>query len=165
MNTTHSSSHTKAFTLIELLVVIAIIGILSSVVLASVNTARAKSRDARRMSDLREVQKALEFYYDDYNAYPSTGGSWWGSSSECHGGPHGDGTIPGLIPDYMARVPQDPMSSGGNCYLYRSDGVDYMFLAHGTIETFDPDIGPHPLDRPCCNQQTIAVYSPGGRNW
>jgi prepilin-type N-terminal cleavage/methylation domain-containing protein len=45
----------KGFTLIELLVVIAIIGILSSVVLASLNSARAKGRDSRRVSDLKQI--------------------------------------------------------------------------------------------------------------
>ena len=62
----------KGFTLIELLVVIAIIGILSSVVLASLSTARAKSRDGKRVSDLGQVQLALELYFDAYQSYPTT---------------------------------------------------------------------------------------------
>ena len=54
----------RGFTLIELLVVIAIIGILSSVVLASLNSARQKGRDAKRISDVKQLQLALELYYD-----------------------------------------------------------------------------------------------------
>jgi len=61
----------RGFTLIELLVVIAIIGILSSVVLASLNTARTKARDARRVSDIKQLQIALELYYDSNGTYPS----------------------------------------------------------------------------------------------
>jgi len=63
-------SNRKGFTLIELLVVIAIIGILSSVVLASLNSARTKSRDARRVSDMKQLQLALELYFDDNATYP-----------------------------------------------------------------------------------------------
>lgn len=58
------------FTLIELLVVMAIIGILSAVVLTSLNGARQKGRDARRISDIKQIQLALELYYDSTNAYP-----------------------------------------------------------------------------------------------
>lgn len=61
------------FTLIELLVVIAIIGVLASVVLASLNTARKKARDARRVADIKQIQLALELYFDSQgNTYPAT---------------------------------------------------------------------------------------------
>ncbi len=62
----------KGFTLIELLVVIAIIGILSSVVLASLNSARQKARDARRIADIKQIQLALELYADSNSgSYPT----------------------------------------------------------------------------------------------
>ncbi len=62
----------RGFTLIELLVVIAIIGILSAVVLASLSTARQKSRDAKRIAEVTQIQKALDYYYDINQSYPST---------------------------------------------------------------------------------------------
>ncbi len=62
----------RGFTLIELLVVIAIIGILSSVVLASLSTARQKSRDAKRISDIGQVQLAAELFFDATSSYPTT---------------------------------------------------------------------------------------------
>ena len=62
----------RGFTLIELLVVIAIIGILSSVVLASLNSARMKSRDARRLSDIKQIQLALELFNNQTGSYPTT---------------------------------------------------------------------------------------------
>ncbi len=63
------------FTLIELLVVIAIISLLSTTVMASLNQARQKSRDAKRITDMKAIQTALEMYYNDNSGYPNPG---WG---------------------------------------------------------------------------------------
>lgn len=60
----------RGFTLIELLVVIAIIGVLSSVVLASLNSARAKARNASRLSLVSQYTLAMELSYDTYSRYP-----------------------------------------------------------------------------------------------
>lgn len=62
----------NGFTLIELLVVIAIIGVLSSIVMSSVNSARKKSRDSQRISEFREFRTALNMYYINHGSYPPT---------------------------------------------------------------------------------------------
>ncbi|MCA9353556.1 prepilin-type N-terminal cleavage/methylation domain-containing protein [Candidatus Nomurabacteria bacterium] len=62
----------KGFTLIELLVVIAIIGLLASIVLAVLSTARARGRDAKRVSEMEEVEKALAIFYSQNGYYPKT---------------------------------------------------------------------------------------------
>lgn len=76
----------RGFTLIELLVVIAIIGILSSVVLASLNTARGKANDAKRVSDMHTIQTALQLYFNNNNRYPSSNylgcGGWETTGSD-----------------------------------------------------------------------------------
>ena len=63
-------NRSKGFTLIELLVVIAIIGILSTLSVVALNSARARARDAKRISDIRQLQTALEMYYSASGSYP-----------------------------------------------------------------------------------------------
>ena len=64
----------KGFTLIELMVVIAIIGIVASVVTASLLTARKKGRDGRRVADMNQLKTALELYTNyNFGLYPTTG--------------------------------------------------------------------------------------------
>jgi len=116
----------KGFTLIELLVVIAIIGILSSVVLASMNTARKKARDARRQADLKSLQLALESYYDTNSAYPTVTGEVAVASSSL-----GVLTTGGFI----TTLANDPSTS--QSYWYESDGSSYCLgaILEGTIPT------------------------------
>ena len=63
----------KGFTLIELLVVVAIIGILATVVLASLGSARERASFAAKLSEVNQVRNALELYNLDNNSYPDNG--------------------------------------------------------------------------------------------
>lgn len=67
-----SKKNSNGFTLIELLVVIAIIGILASVVMGQLNTARDKAADAAIKSNVTNIRGAASLWYDDYNSYAST---------------------------------------------------------------------------------------------
>ena len=58
------------FTLIELLVVIAIIGLLATVVLIALTSARSKSRDAKRVADIHQISTGLELYFNECASYP-----------------------------------------------------------------------------------------------
>ncbi len=70
----------RGFTLIEILIVVAIIGILASIILVGLGSFRARGRDARRISDLRQTQNGLELYYTKYQKYPAvSGGDVWQS--------------------------------------------------------------------------------------
>jgi prepilin-type N-terminal cleavage/methylation domain len=88
----------KGFTLIELLVVVAIIGLLSTLSIVALNTARAKARDARRVSDVKQIQTALELYYNDNGEYPTS-----------------TNLAAALSPTYMGVVPTPPTPADGNC--------------------------------------------------
>ena len=103
----------KGFTLIELLVVIAIIGLLASVVLLALNSARSKSRDAKRLADSRQISSALELYFNDANSYP--------------------GSLASLVSSgYLGALPSYPTPSGdGPCgaaitqYSYTGSSTAY----------------------------------------
>ncbi len=123
----------KGFTLIELLVVISIIGLLSTLAVYAINVARVKTRDGRRIANLRQIQTALELYYDDNGYYPKHDGgastygyafSDWGS--HC-GGWWCD--LENYLNSYIKPLPRDP---GGETqlnyyYYYRThgDGASY----------------------------------------
>jgi type II secretory pathway pseudopilin PulG len=101
-----------------LLVVIAIIGILSSVVLSSLNIARSKGNDAKRFSDLHQIATALELYRNSNTAYPPHDSATQVNNSL--------NTV--LAPTYIKSVSADPTRTGGEGYRYCTDGQAYTLM-------------------------------------
>lgn len=126
----------RGFTLIELLVVTAIIGILASIVLVSLGSARVKARDTRRIADLRQVALGLEFYIDKYRHYPPIGGATtdaarWLKLKECLQ------ALPACTDNtesmqIMPALPEDP--TGVNSYDYKHDTNQTSFVIKGVLE-------------------------------
>lgn len=121
---------TTGFTLIELLVVIAIIGLLSTLAVIALDSARQKSRDSKRVTDVKQLQTALELYFNDQDSYPATSGG----ASICLGADASDApcttdytcltssrfettcTVGAAL--YMGELPTNP----------RPNGQDYTYL-------------------------------------
>lgn len=118
----------KGFTLIELLVVIAIIGLLSTLAVVALNNARMKSRDAKRVSDIKQIQTALELYYNDANAYPA-------ATMVAANAAISSGNV-----TYMSAVPYNPAPvNDGNCGS--SSTYTYTMGTSGTTYTLQYCLG------------------------
>jgi prepilin-type N-terminal cleavage/methylation domain-containing protein len=126
----------KGFTLIELLIVIAIIGILSSIAVVSVGNVRRLARDSKRLADIKQLQTALEMYFNENNAYPLGGGIDTAltlgadatSKALCNGGAPGYRGFDSQancnnITMYLSTVPANPVPGGSN-YVYTPGNAD-----------------------------------------
>jgi prepilin-type N-terminal cleavage/methylation domain-containing protein len=106
----------KGFTLIELLVVIAIIAILSTVVMAGLNSARAKGRDAKRLADVKQLQAALELFFDTCSGYPNLAPGVVGTGLTTATTSTTAGACATSFGNFMAKLPLNPGPSGEDYY-------------------------------------------------
>lgn len=114
----------KGFTLIELLVVIAIMALLSTLAVVALSSARQKSRDAKRLADIKQVQTALELYFIDQNAYPAGDALVLGGATAKCLGAGGFAASDCTAPVYMGNIPANP-TPGGADYAYTVSGTSY----------------------------------------
>lgn len=157
-NTAPSRQDTRrGFTIVELLIVIVVIGILAAITVVAYNGIQQRAQDSRRLSDLKNIEKALELYQVDNGKYPLATGSV-GGTTQCISSPGwncwaGGSDTNSLLPaKYMANIPIDPANKDVNAcagptgnttrlygYRVKPDGSGYML---GTLlekpNTSDP---------------------------
>lgn len=115
----------EGFTLIELLLTVSIISFLSTSSIVSTNHIREKARDARRISDLKQIEKALELYYDDHHKYPAIEAAQTSSAADGCGPGHSWCNLENILSPYISKLPRDPIGlSDYYKYFYDSNAGD-----------------------------------------
>ncbi len=124
----NKKKHQSGFTLLELLVVIGIIAVLAVIGISSYSTAQKKSRDAKRRSDLKTIQTALEQYYSICGfRYPTPAGAAtkYFSSIYC----------PTPTQGIMPTVPVDPYTTPYPCGTNTTSCTENNYIICTTLET------------------------------
>jgi prepilin-type N-terminal cleavage/methylation domain-containing protein len=162
------------FTLVELLVVIAIIGLLSTIAVVSLGSARSKARDTKRIADIKQITTAMQMYYDTNGGYPNTAtcpsaatGYYClghGNSGTCFGTSNLSGctTLDTTLSSYIAKIPDDPENAVGyfgDSYIYRysgsDSGVNAPFLYWGMDQQTNANV---------CMGGAFGQWNASGRN-
>lgn len=162
VNAVNSQTDIKQFkeisglTFVELIIIITILAILSALITPNFINSLKKGRDARRKSDLNQIQKALEMYYEDNNTYPLTSMISFGEGNKiCH--PRGCDTK-----IYMESVPNDPISN--YTYVYQSnDGSSYkLYSCIENSQDQGPGVKQSGYDPSCgnCGKCKFGLSSP-----
>lgn len=120
-------SNRKGFTLIELLVVIAVVGLLATISVIGFSSMRMKSRDMRRIADLKRIRDALELYYQDNGFYPPSPCGY-----DCNGYYYSYDTswdtLAQYLSPYLGKLPIDPKNTIGAPW-----SVDRYSYAYGNV--------------------------------
>jgi len=153
--------HDWGFTLIEILVVVAIVGILSSIVIAKLNTAREKARDAQRVASVNQITNAVALYQNDNGGLPPGGDG----VEYLNGNPE---WIPGLVPKYISAIPSDPIDVDEHKFHYSRQGNDYeviSFLEQNGNQAACGDGGSSCQYYEKASGKFLALANPGASGW
>lgn len=163
-------SSARGFTLIEVMVAVSIIAILSGVIAISASSSNQQSRDAKRQSDLRALQTAVELYKNRYGSYPEacppanavSAQGWSGQQGTDYACADGSNEyIVDLAPEFIKVLPYEKKLNGTNSgYVYRTngDGTVYKIKAMRTVEA---DVIDYTHDFKACDIR-VAHNASGG---
>ncbi|MFA4880019.1 MAG: prepilin-type N-terminal cleavage/methylation domain-containing protein [Candidatus Doudnabacteria bacterium] len=125
------------FTLIELLVVIAVIGLLATVVTVSVNSARKKARDVKKISDLKQIQTALQLFYDKNQRMPNNYNPCCGACEDTYY----NQSMQEIVNDgFLTSIPRSP-GNGSYCYYNYGAGNQIGAILVTTLENYSGTTG------------------------
>lgn len=170
----------QGFTIVELLIVIVVIAILAAITVVAYNGMQQRSRDARRLSDMNAIAKALEAQYAVNGKYPLTVTGSTGAPTSCLSAPHWgcwgftDATR-FIEKDFASTMPQDPSyvdnaacgypnNNLTRAYWYevRADQTGYILGTYmEAVSTSDPRYDDGSVGRGCGNFINWAIK----RNW
>ncbi len=139
----------RAFTLMEILVVVGIIAILSAIVLGLYSPARLKARDAKRVSDLAQIQLAFGIFFDKCGVYPP---NLNGVDYTCPN----DSSI--ILKDYLSSIPVDPINTGE--YIYSYITTDSPATYYKITAKFENIGNPAMRDSTCSDTPTFYCVVP-----
>uniref|UniRef100_A0A7V3J9H4 Prepilin-type N-terminal cleavage/methylation domain-containing protein n=1 Tax=candidate division CPR3 bacterium TaxID=2268181 RepID=A0A7V3J9H4_UNCC3 len=160
----------KSFTLIEVLVVVFILGLLASVIIVNVSTARAKGRDAKRLADVDAIRMALEMYYEANGMYPQEFNGWaaatgatYDATDNCNSvfPPYSDKRYQCLwdvlsadLAPYLSPLPKDPLNKKEGYRYY----VDIQNERKGAIIKTKLEVDKQKMEEDSCPKGSQNYY-------
>ncbi len=150
----------KGLTLVELLITVSIVSLLASVVFMSINDARIQSRDAKRVVEVDQIEKAIVAYSLNNNGVPPG----VAGIEYVNGNPE---WIPGLVPKYISELPSDPIDKDEFKYRYMRQGTEYIVAAQLEVASQENDCS---SDGTCSYHQKSSaniaqIVSDGAAGW
>ncbi len=161
------NKNNKGFTLIELLVVIAIIGLLSSIILVSVEGIRNKAKNNKKNQLVSQYIRAADMHYDKYDEYPDPGNTIgfyclgpYSASNRCFNGQGYNTSVSNSFAEFIAGPPSD------ETIVVQSDVYGYKGLVYKCLSSVDNLCKSYQIvwaligDKDnCVGNSTTALYS------